>query len=888
MERPKPSMLEYRASRRGFLKGAAVAPVVAPFLLHDIRQNGIDSPPPEIPLSEPTQPIQSSNSQSVEESHEQHHSSLVNDLTAYAETAYFAGLVSLSAMGKITFNAKTALASTAIESARIGALTLAGDAEALKHEKVELMSGYQLLPVLILFAESASHLKVQNDAIFKGNDERILQFPPNASEVKPPHPGEGLEVWNEYLDGQKNVLINTVAQNAAITSVLAPITTTYTSAAVARESFKRIQKQMEKVYFAERVIDEKRTEGSNGNDEQSHPFFTEQINEWEEDAKKKSIDGINGVGGYLQLNIALASNSNGAWGFGDPPNFYFASRHMNPELLIKAHSLGAGMSELASAVLTYSWLTKTVGGINPKNFLEKFLSGQKTTLEAFIGSFADRTERDLSYKGGRATGKQLFEDLERIKNLTDQPADARAEIPIRDLPDFSFYFDPTTVAREKLEVIQNKLMPLLLEPDQKPTPEIDEHEGTGRFTYDDFIRLLNSSGNIEHIILRNKKGVVGLVEHIRSLRLEDTTSDATALIEELILQEKRVDLDTLISKLLNIPLDKNPFNGEKVAESLVILEKDIQEEEAFSDFTNKFDVYSRNYYRHKRKSRGKVLKRLADEVNSDHFSIITTADPELLKDLDEIINDRQNGAKAYDVQQRLTGISNRLHSIRAEGKRRELGSLFEAMGALGIRDMQRSFENAVLLSEREETPHQEKKLLEHASQEVLVTLSTQLPVVASLIHTVEKALPQLAEVDQQAGPTLDQLKKMASMVLGFEAITSAFADNVAAYLFAEGVLNELMSQYYGEEQYAKMTQLKDAVALTSLFTAIFAGSLTKIGNGPTVTMSELDESGEFRDIRFGKTLLNPFAYAQTGMTLASSIGILTNLMEEKDEKLDIH
>lgn len=174
----------------------------------------------------------------------------------------------------------------------------------------------------------------------------------------------------------------------------------------------------------------------------------------------------------------------------------------------------------------------------------------------------------------------------------------------------------------------------------------------------------------------------------------------------------------------------------------------------------------------------------------------------------------------------------------------------------------------------------ELSLLSHSAKEVLFALLTQVPSVPALARMAKIAIPVAAGVENGQKPTADQLKTIVACMLPIEAGMSAFADNVAAYLFAEEVLTYFFKQTFGDDILRRTPMLESTIAIICVKIAEMAGSLTKVGNGPNFSQFKLKLKRTGANVQgvaidridqpIGETLTNGFAHtANTTFTLAA-------------------
>ena len=285
---------------------------------------------------------------------------------------------------------------------RIAVLKIFGDkktANLAGHEMHEIKDGLLPMPVLVALSDATTtELTVDAPLIFDAVKDS-LEAPVDYENIKRPLFTGDIHEWEKHLQRVNGDITKKAAQIAAITSVMAPLGTTYTSSSLANDLKEEILRMLYEQSLALGVIDKKCSANEQSDDEDSNFFWDEQAKEEVRQAAYKRADELfNGNMGYSKLMFALAANTQGSWGLGDPPELYFAIDYMDdPDILLKAHAIGALNSETYTIILNAIWLKK-VGVLSAEAFGE-FLSAQKTTISAIAKSVTDKNLRNTSFNG---------------------------------------------------------------------------------------------------------------------------------------------------------------------------------------------------------------------------------------------------------------------------------------------------------------------------------------------------------------------------------------------------------------------------------------------------------------------------------------------------------
>lgn len=853
-------ILKKPVSRRGFLKGvAALAPVPVIGFGHEeisVPLASTEAPSP----SEPINPFL----QEDDHTETEHHSSLVNDLSAYGMTAAFASLVSAVAAEKASFNRETAATMTGLGIARAAAL-YAKDREGFHHEitehlgKPSMPGGYPLLPVLVGLAEGAAHVRAENDEIFKSKDvaETLASELGDVGQLfdKRPEEGDSKEEWANYYRSVKNSVITAAARNAALTSVLAPLGTTYTSAAIANENFKKMLPLLEEAQYAKKIVNTKEEREKIGNP----TIYPDEIEKWQAEAKDKALKNINGKDGYVHLNIALSTNLNGALLIGDPPLIYFALRH--PKLYAEASIYGLAASVIATLAENYIWITRSLGHEDAQRFITRFFGGQFTTLTALKRSFTNGDLRDVSFGGAKRVSERFMDKVEDLRETGALTEDAAEQLrsQLQDVEQPMFYFDIPTLIGKKMDMLSSFIKNFGR--DKQERKDFVDIEDYGYFGYREFEALLESERFITAFNSPEPQTRMDVIRSLRKTLKEEKNNEAVALIGSLLTEDPNnvPDTETVVSRILNLPLSKTKLTVGAVQAEIAKRMPDIEDAHITKYLQGRLEQIlddAPTVSSHEIKLRLSLAREYAEQVSGNGYAT------QVKSQIDEIIDNFDSKSKDELVAEitEVLQTSKQLYTSRKDADyKKEMGELYNTLSALLPSDIKMAMENAFRLTENEEEEHPEKHFLEHQAKEVRDVLFTQLPAVPSLIHTVNKILPKAVGVGED-GPNAEQLQQMTWAILGSTAITSAFADNVAAYLFGENVLDKLYSDYYGDNY---SDELKKSVYIAALLTAVVAGSLSKIGNGPNVTLSRIGPEGEDIPLTLGSTLGNPYAIVQT-------------------------
>ncbi|PIZ75210.1 hypothetical protein CO045_02215 [Candidatus Peregrinibacteria bacterium CG_4_9_14_0_2_um_filter_41_14] len=352
---------------------------------------------------------------------------------------------------------KSAIEMNLLAIARIWALNEWGgkEGEELAAEELhEIKGGLLPLPLLVLLSDiTTTELKVDPERIFAAAEEAVAND--NSVDYKntPNRPDLASELvdWQKYLEVINADLANQVGKVAAITTVLGPIGTTYSSSALANNMKEDVLHILYEQSFALAI-----TEAKASNTELDEPKLQQQ-------AIARAEKMFNGPRGYSSLMLTLSANIQGAFAIGDPPEIYFALNHAssNHKEFAEAHALGLAISEAYTSALTSGWLLST--GINPLKAGSAFISGQYKTLEALAQSLAKKDLRSVSLNGG----KEYLDKVMKAANTIEDP-EGKLTAVLRNIPKAKLQLNLADYAANKADALKrNKFIRRLIAIQQK-------------------------------------------------------------------------------------------------------------------------------------------------------------------------------------------------------------------------------------------------------------------------------------------------------------------------------------------------------------------------------------------------------------------------------------
>lgn len=359
-----------------------------------------------------------STTQEQEEHHEdESHNSKVNDFSAVGVTIVFTGAIGSVATGKTEFGLKTIAPVMGAEAIRMSLLK-AYEPEVFNHEAKELAVSLGLVPVLAAVAETADTTRVYVDSLFEStripddDAETLALAETHALKHKIENLSErSLPECQEYLEEHREEIVRIAAANAALVTIASPLATTYVGASAAADSFAPMTSALTKAYYAEQVVKAKEQ-----NEALDHKKFKEQ-------ALEKAVDAMNGQKGYCNLSLAMAANTSGMAGIGDPPLIYslLLNRSLYNHALVSAE--GGLFSELASTSANNVWLKSLDLGVSSKDYSAKFIRYHARTAKAIGSALFDGEKRQgflWGYAGQSKDVTRILEFLGKAGDITDE------------------------------------------------------------------------------------------------------------------------------------------------------------------------------------------------------------------------------------------------------------------------------------------------------------------------------------------------------------------------------------------------------------------------------------------------------------------------------------
>lgn len=487
----------------------------------------------------------------------------------------------------ISFGPGTVLTMTLAEIARISILNK-HDPHAAEHDIKELKSGFEVFPALVALADMAHHVKVHNDKIMEsdGFAKRVLgrvdsvleQFSKSAGKawqrasgspfvpqsvidfingIEEPVDSEeiagnedvqesdSIERWEMELNKNRKEIITTAARNSAITSILAPITTTYTSSSIANESIQDMFLKLEKFNYSKLVIGAKKAG--------KEIFLAEDISRLKMQASELALKQINGKCGYLNLNLTLAANEQGKWGLGDPP--IVAHLFSNPEMYAGTSAMGLASSELSTNVFNFAWLTSigAAGAISYKDFSSEFIRSQILAFSSVLSSTKDNAFQQYhlyvpdALNPKRNQIKELLKELQQ-KGASGERIDTIIE-KLQSIPQPAIHLNLVDMIRQKIDIVQNLSKP----------QEVERAEEI--FRNMNFEQFAEEMETIEVTDKSKSQKIDSLLEGLKKARINKESSDAVATFVELLGLKNSTagqpDIDAITSGLTDVAKSLN-------------------------------------------------------------------------------------------------------------------------------------------------------------------------------------------------------------------------------------------------------------------------------------------------------------------------------------------
>lgn len=791
-------------TRRGFLQFLAGTGIAA----------GLGSEEAEASAQEA---LQTSESTSAEDLKTPEHvegkeklSSTLDLSTALAIFANFSRIIFYKAAYKgESLGASDAFQMNALAQARISLLKQFGGEkgkELAETEQHEIKHGLLPVPILVALSDITTQaLKVDEQKIFE-QAEGAMNAEMDYSKVERPHLSEGPEVWEKHLEKANQDLRSKTAQIAAITQVLAPLFTTYTSSSLANKMKRDVLRIVYEQSYALAVIEVK-----NNNKDTS----VIQESEIHEKAEKRADKLFNGPAGYSKLMISLAANKQGAFGLGDPPEIYFALNHSDrPETLAKAHAAGLVYGEISTFALNSLWLAQA--GALSSNFAGKFLRNQGTITNVLSKTLlTGPLQERLAQLQGKDIKTQLFKALE--KSGFAQAADLR--MVLQQLPDSYFQLSLGNYLKNKLDVIER------LSKDGQKLQHLIDASNFGVHTLEDTLEAQENFVTSKIFQAMYRAFEQGDQAELKkySERMDKVLQDKKAekladLFGGLIEENGKTDQFLNTAKTVQ---EQNPH-----ASPQEVKDKAIDRLTGFSSGENQAELEA---------SLGRTLS-IASEISHELLNLSTTDREDRLKKAKEALG-ADKTASAHKLKE-ILGKADKATVLQAIAQLTEITEEKDARP--GLEDPHHPHPKKTTNgSEFKRKLEVLDEILGHSAKEVLWALLTQIPSVPALSRLAKLSIPKAAGVNENEKPTAEQLKMIVNVMIPIEAGMSGVADNVAAYMFAEAVLYDFFKQRYGNDVFSKKPELKGNIGIVSKKIAEAHGDVTKLGNGPNFAQEKL-------------------------------------------------
>lgn len=717
---------------------------------------------------------------------------------------------------------------------RIGVLEAFGDEETAnlaRHEIGEIKGGLLPLPLLVALSDATTtELKVDAPLIFEATRDSLEKQVEYENIVRPEFPANIAE-WERHLERVNADITRKTAQIAAITSVMAPLGTTYTSSSLANDLKEEILRMLYEQSLALGVVEAKRNAGEKPGDEDSPIFWLEdKKEEVRQAAYKRADDLFNGSMGYSKLMLALAANTQGSWGLGDPPEIYFAIDYINdPATLLKAHAIGALNSEAFTILLNAMWLKK-VGALSPEA-LGEFLAAQKTTIAAIAKSVADKDLRSTSFNGNE---RHVQGVLAALNDKTDPSGKLRELLNGLPKPRIRFSLKDYLANKRGILSGQTKRMEKIASGVLK-TPEAFACSNI----FSSLVKAFNAG---------DKEGARKMLEAMEAKLQEGQATDLSVLFEGLMEEETTVKGEDEVE----VPAEA-PTHTERIMDEV-----------------------------------GHVLAGMDDNTRKGRIeeALDILGIGHIFGETGERSDKRIYGAEVYEALRRADErtIAKAISQFTSVEGHEDVVAGMDDDAALG--------ENVAEAREHAAGKEHAPSFLSHSAKDVLWALLTQIPSVPAISRLADISIPEINGVKENETPTPAQLKRIVATLLPIEAGMSGVADNVAAYMFAKIVMMGFFERTFGKDVFQEFPNIKGSIGIIAKMIAEQAGSLTRVGNGPNFSQEKCvilsDDSNrqgisiDRVNVPMGETLpqKNVFSSVANGTLVMMAIGYLWNQIDK--------
>jgi hypothetical protein len=537
------------------------------------------------------------------------------------------------------------------------------------------------------------------------------------------------EDWEAYLEHLNHRIVENVTEVQAITSILAPFITTYTSSAIADQLKETVLRNTYEQSYARAVVESKRA-----GTETTHEFA-------QSAAIERANELFNGKWGFTNLETTLAANIQGGVLAGDPPQLFGAAAHWGEwGRLAKAEAFGLVNDAAMTYGLTATWLQRA----------EALTGGQKELAEQFTAAYQQATK----VFGGITFGS----------------------------------------------------------PDKRTMAALRE-AGIGL----------------------GQSEVVKLAEAQKLLHLSvgDYARRKASWMEKFTTQNAGVDLVGFVGSLARSAGD--------------VARSGLNRFERFSaglSSGNGRGFGLGNQVEPDGGEIGGVYRTMINNVAEHTVQLESLAGPEPEPEFvhqfqEQLAAAIAEGKKVVARGQASEQLAVKLENLAAH-QPQQLEQVFEqaAPTAAGATTQAESGTNKNAPGHATEPHH---GFLSHAGQEVLWALSSQMPAVEPTAVLAEQAISKTFQLRGGAERSnKERVLGAAGAAYASEAVLSSLADNIAAYLYAEKLLGNIVTKVYGADVMEKYPGVGDVVYATAIKMAEQAGALTKLGNGPNFSQRKLE------------------------------------------------
>ena len=778
------------------------------------------------------------------EKHKETTAEIFEYLSSIGISTAFLVQIGLNLTGKRAFNASSAREMVSLGFLRTAVLDhLArkeGNHELMhvaEHEREEYVTACYLVPLLTALADIASnHVRVDANKIAPIQIQAALdeRSGPSLSYrfIKRPNLTSIPETWEHYRMQIEADLANKSAQIGGIALGSAPLLTTYFASGFVEKEKPELMRMFIERYIASGAIKALKEKAGNGR----NSGLTEgEFTTIQEEACESAERAMNGIMGYNRYALTFPCNINGGIGLiGDPPEL-FAMKDLadDPEMYLRICGQGTMYAAVLAMISERAFLG--LHGQNPSASHEGLFLGSAFSAAANVAELGMGKITALSgMLGKNKQGERLAEMIDDIGDGRARDVQQMLRTVRAGRPAIEFLIGPYLGGKAKLFLnlftgASDRLARLITEYEPSEfgdDPRANLERILHSFISGDeavFAKAINKFGTQMETVMQFE-GARDLSKIFEELCHMD--EDALSKMEEIMRQQAVAQAAGETENDEEGPEPDDPettpatASGEatEIADSL-----DGPEGEAFQ----------------------RAIGGAAEVLGIDETKI---GDPEHIAEVTEALRSADNATILRALEMFTKQPSN-------DGPG---GTKIDAKGKAHAH------------------------IVSHAAEEVLFALLTQIPSVPSLVRQAKRILPNMVGLQPNERPSEKQLNSILQNTLIITMITSALADNVAAYMFARDVLFSFFEMRYLPEElwgtpegrstlFKEYPNVREYVSKAALKIAEFAGNLTKVGNGPNFLQNNVKAtvnpsanpqgvSIEREPISMASTAVNPYAW----------------------------